>query len=67
VLPGEAQRLVREFVLREHKLTPAARTALAKQIASGLRPLLPEFQVADDVELIHTVARSLRAKGDEGR
>jgi uncharacterized RDD family membrane protein YckC len=67
VLPGEAQRLVREFVLREQKLTPAARTALAKQIASGLRPLLPEFQVADDVELIHTVARSLRAKGDEGR
>lgn len=66
-LPGEAQRLVREFVLREQKLTPAARTALAKQLASRLRPLLPEFQVADDVELIHTVARSLRAKGDEGR
>jgi uncharacterized RDD family membrane protein YckC len=67
VLPGEAQRLVREFVLREQRLTPAARTALAKQIAARLRPLLPEFQVADDVELIHTVARSLRAKGDEGR
>jgi uncharacterized RDD family membrane protein YckC len=67
VLPGEAQRLVREFVLREQKLMPAARTALAKQLASRLRPLLPEFQVADDVELIHTVARSLRAKGDEGR
>lgn len=67
VLPGEAQRLVREFVLREQKLTPAARLALAKQLAARLRPLLPEFQVADDVELIHTVARSLRAKGDEGR
>lgn len=67
VLPGEAQRLVREFVLREEKLTPAARTALAKQLAARLRPLLPEFQVADDVELIHTVARSLRAKGDENR
>ena len=67
VLPGEAQRLVREFVLREQKLTPAARTALATQIATRLRPLLPEFQVADDVDLIHTVARSLRAKGDEGR
>jgi uncharacterized RDD family membrane protein YckC len=67
VLPGEAQRLVREFVLREQKLTPAARTALAKQIATRLRPLLPEFQIADDVDLIHTVARSLRAKGDEGR
>jgi uncharacterized RDD family membrane protein YckC len=67
VLPGEAQRLVREFVLREQKLTPAARVALAKQLATRLRPLLPEFQVADDVELIRTVARSLRAKGDEGR
>jgi uncharacterized RDD family membrane protein YckC len=67
VLPGEAQRLVREFVLREQKLTPAARTALAKQIATRLRPLLPEFQIADDVDLIHTVARSLRAKGDEAR
>lgn len=67
VLPGEAQRLVREFVLREQKLTPTARLALAKQLAARLRPLLPEFQVADDVELIHTVARSLRAKGDEGR
>lgn len=67
VLPGEAQRLVREFVLREQRLTPAARLALAKQLAARLRPLLPEFGVADDVELIHTVARSLRAKGDEGR
>jgi len=67
VLPGEAQRLVREFVLREQKLTPAARTALARQLAERLRALLPEFQVADDVELIRTVARSLRAKGDENR
>jgi hypothetical protein len=67
VLPGEAQRLVREFVLRERKLTPAARTALAKQLAERLRSLLPEFQNADDVELIRTVARSLRAKGDEDR
>src|SRR2546425_2942061 len=67
VLPGEAQRLVREYVLREQKLTPTARIALAKQLAARLRPLLPEFQVADDVELIHTVARSLRARGDESR
>ena len=67
VLPGEAQRLVREFVLREQKLTPAARTALAKQLAERLRPLLPEFQVTDNVELIRTVARSLRAKGDDVR
>jgi uncharacterized RDD family membrane protein YckC len=65
VLPGEAQRLVREFVLRERKLTPAARAAVAKQLAERLRALLPEFAVADDIELIHQVARSLRAKGDE--
>ena len=65
VLPGEAQRLVREFVLREQKLTPAARQAVAKQIATQLRALVPEFQVADDVELIHTIARSLRARGDD--
>jgi uncharacterized RDD family membrane protein YckC len=67
VLPGEAQRLVREFVLREEKLTPSARAALAKQLAERIRPLLQEFRVADDVEFIHTVARSLRAQGDEGR
>src|SRR2546423_116372 len=67
VLPGEAQRLVREFVLRQQKLTPAARIALARQLAERLRPLLPEFQVTDNVELIRTVARSLRAKGDDVR
>src|SRR6267143_589795 len=38
VLPGEAQRLVREFVLREQKLTPTARAALAKQLGARLRP-----------------------------
>src|SRR5438067_5647286 len=32
VLPGEAQRLVREFVLRENRLTTAARASVAKQI-----------------------------------
>jgi uncharacterized RDD family membrane protein YckC len=67
VLPGEAQRLVREFVLREAKLTPAARAALATQLAERIRPLLPEFVVADDVEFIHTVARSLRAQGEDAR
>jgi uncharacterized RDD family membrane protein YckC len=59
-LPGEAQRLVREFVLREKRLTPAARVAVARDIATRLRPLVPQLEIADDVELIRTVARSLR-------
>jgi len=66
VLPGEAQRLVREFVLRENRLTTAARASVAKQIAARLRALLPEFQIADDLELIHAVARSLRESGGQG-
>ena len=59
-LPGEAQRLVREFVLREKRLTPAARVAVARDIAARLRPLVPQLEISDDVELIRTVARSLR-------
>src|SRR2546428_4264883 len=59
-LPGEAQRLVREFMLREKKLTPAARVAVARDIAARLRPLVPQLEILDDVELIRTVARSLR-------
>ncbi|HEV8537237.1 MAG TPA: RDD family protein [Candidatus Limnocylindria bacterium] len=63
VLPGEAQRLVREYVLREKKLTPAARRAVARDIATKLRPLVPQLDIADDHELIHAVARSLRGSG----
>jgi hypothetical protein len=47
-------------VLREKKLTPAARVAVARDIAARLRPLVPQLEIADDVELIRTVARSLR-------
>ena len=63
-LSGEAQRLVREFVLREAKLPRAERDRLAARIAAHLRERVPESREADDVELIRAVARSLRASGE---
>jgi len=53
-MPGEAQRLVREFVAREARLAPADRARVARQIADRVRPY------ARDV-----VARSMRASGGE--
>ena len=63
-LSGEAQRLVREFVVREAKLPRAERERLAARIAAHLRERVPDAAEADDVELIRAVARSLRASGD---
>ena len=63
-LSGEAQRLVREFVLREARLPRAERDRLAAQIAAHLRERVPESREADDVALIRDVARSLRASGE---
>ena len=63
-LSGEAQRLVREFVVREAKLPRAERERLAARIAAHLRERVPDSAEADDVELIRAVARSLRASGD---
>ena len=61
-LPGEAQRLVREFVAREAKLGPDHRARVAKQLAERLRPYARDIDPGlDDVELIRAVARSLRA------
>lgn len=63
-LPGEAQRLVREFVAREAKLAPDHRARVAKQLAERLRPYARDIDPGlDDVELIRAVARSLRASG----
>ncbi len=65
-LPGEAQRLVREFVAREGKLASADRTRLARQIAERVRPYARETSaIADDVEFLRAVARSLRASAGE--
>lgn len=66
VLPGEAQRLVREFVAREAKLPPEHRTRLARQLADRLRPYAQDVDPGlDDVELIRAIARSLRASGGD--
>ncbi|HET8569286.1 MAG TPA: RDD family protein [Candidatus Limnocylindria bacterium] len=63
-LPGEVQRLVREFVAREGRLPAAERAALAAAIAAHLRERLPDAPGGDDVELIYAVARGLRASGE---
>ncbi|HZP95028.1 MAG TPA: RDD family protein [Candidatus Limnocylindria bacterium] len=61
-LPGEAQRLVREFVARESELAPADRARLARRIAERVRPYAREAApIEDDVEFLRAVARSLRA------
>ena len=65
-LPGEAQRLVREFVAREAKLAPADRARIARQIAERVRPYTREaVDIADDAEFLRSVARSLRASGGD--
>ena len=66
VLPGEAQRLVREFVAREAKLAPDHRARVAKQLADRLRPYARDGDpTLNDVELIRAIARSLRASGGD--
>ena len=65
-LPGEAQRLVREFVAREGKLAPDHRARVARQLAERLRPYATDVDPAlNDVELIRAIARSLRASGGD--
>ena len=65
-LPGEMQRLVREFVAREGRLAPKDRARVAKQIADRIRPYAIQLDVStDDVEFLRAVARSLRASGGE--
>ena len=66
ILPGEAQRLVREFVAREAKLAPDHRARVAKQLADRLRPYARDVDPGlGDVELIRAIARSLRASGGD--
>jgi uncharacterized RDD family membrane protein YckC len=65
-LPGEAQRLVREFVAREGSLKPAERAKIAALIAARLRPyVLDDVAALDDGALVHAVARSLRESVDD--
>jgi hypothetical protein len=65
-LPGEAQRLVREFVAREAKLAPDHRARVAKQLADRLRPYARDLDTGlSDIDLIRAIARSLRASAPE--
>jgi len=65
-LPGEAQRLVREFVAREAQLAPDYRTRVAKQLAERLRPYAQDVDPGlSDIELLRAIARSLRASAPD--
>ena len=65
-LPGEAQRLVREFVAREARLAPADRARVARQIADRVRPYARDVAtIPDDAEFLRAVARSLRASAGD--
>lgn len=65
-LSGEAQRLVREFALREASLGEDARREVARSIAATIRPVVPESaEHPDDIAFVRAVAASLRASGNE--
>src|SRR6267143_2856507 len=66
-MPGEAQRLVREFVAREAQLAPNERARIAAVIAAKLRSYTIEDQQLSDIDLIHAIARSLRATAETRR
>ena len=60
-MPGEAQRLVREFVAREAKLAKADRLRVAGRIAASVRPFVGDaITESDDVAYLRAVARALR-------
>jgi uncharacterized RDD family membrane protein YckC len=65
-MPGEAQRLVREFVAREQALRPADRARVARELASRLRAYAPEADPGlDDVEFLRALARAFRTATPE--
>ena len=64
-ISGESQRLVREFVAREHALLPADRAKLAAIIARPLRAVAPDVDAPDDIAFLHRIAASLRAAGTD--
>ena len=67
-MPGEAQRLVREFVAREAQLAPIERARIAAVIAAKLRTYtVDDLGPLNDVDLIHAIARSLRATAETRR
>src|SRR6267378_5031095 len=67
-MPGEAQRLVREFVARESQLAPTERARIAAIIAAKLRTYtVDDLGPLNDIDLIHAIARSLRATAETRR
>lgn len=68
-MPGEAQRLVREFVARESQLAPTERARIAGVIAAKLRTYTVDDlgPALSDIDLIHAIARSLRATAETRR
>jgi uncharacterized RDD family membrane protein YckC len=63
-LSGEAQRIVREFVARESRLSERDRARLATQIASRVRPHVSGIDAADDVAFLRALAATLREAGE---
>ena len=64
-ISGESQRIVREFIAREHTLRPAERAKIAAAIARPIRDAVPQIDVADDTAFLHRIAASLRAAGND--
>ena len=64
-ISGESQRIVREFIAREHTLRPAERAKIAAAIARPIRDAVPEIDVADDTAFLHRIAAALRAAGND--
>ena len=64
-ISGESQRLVREFVSREHTLRADDRAKLAAAIARPLRAAAPDVEMSDDTAFLHHIAASLRAAGND--
>jgi uncharacterized RDD family membrane protein YckC len=63
-LSGEAQRIVREFVAREGKLSAGDRARLATEIASRIRPFTSGIVAVDDLAFLRAVAATLREAGE---
>jgi uncharacterized RDD family membrane protein YckC len=58
-LSPHAQQLVRSFASREAALDGVVRARIAATIAATVRAELPALTIADDVELLRSVARGL--------
>src|SRR5260221_1158926 len=58
-LSAASQQLVRPFPMRDSTLTPDVRARIAASICATVRPEVPGVLIADDVELLRTLAKGL--------